>query len=185
MWDPPEDDDLRIRDALIAGREGALAEAYDTHAGAVYGLALHITRDSGTAEDIVQEVFADLWQRPERFDAARSRLRGWLCMIARRRAIDWLRRQRTRDQHRRLFAEPDVVLPYVEDAVMTSLAHKQVRKAVSELPDTHRRAILLAYYHGLTYREVGEALGIPEGTAKYRLSSALRRIAVQLASYAD
>ena len=87
MWDAPEDDDLRIRDALMAGRESALAEAYDTHAGAVYGLALHITRDTGVAEDIVQEVFADLWQRPERFDASRSRLRGWLCMISRRRAI--------------------------------------------------------------------------------------------------
>ena len=185
MWDSPEDDDQRIRDALIAGREGALAEAYDTHAGAVYGLALHITRDTGAAEDIVQEVFADLWQRPERFDASRSRLRGWLCMIGRRRAIDWLRRQRTREQYRHVVAQPDVVLPYVEDAVMTSLVHKQVRKAVNDLPDGHRRAVLLAYYQGLTYRQVGEALGIPEGTAKYRLSSALRRIAVQLADHVD
>ncbi|MET7396584.1 sigma-70 family RNA polymerase sigma factor [Dactylosporangium sp. NPDC005572] len=177
------DDDLRIRDGLLAGREDALAEAYDTHAAAVYGIALHLTRDSGVAEDIVQDVFVDLWLRPERYDPGRSRLRGWLCMISRRRAIDWLRRRRTQELHRHALAESGVVLPYVEDEVMTSLAHKQVRKAVNELPFTHRQAIVLAYYHGLTYREVGVALGIPEGTAKYRLSSALRRIAEQVAAF--
>jgi RNA polymerase sigma-70 factor (ECF subfamily) len=182
MHGPPDDNDLRIRDALTAGREQALAEAYDAHGPAVFGLVLHITSDQGCAEDIVQEVFVELWRRPERFDPTRSRLRGWLCMIARRRAIDWLRRRRTQDEYRHRFAERDLVSPYVEDDALTSIAHKEVRKAVNELPESHRQAILLAYYHGLTYREVGRALGIPEGTAKYRLSSALRRIAEQLSS---
>jgi RNA polymerase sigma-70 factor (ECF subfamily) len=181
MFDSPDEHDLRIRDAITAGGEQALAEAYDAHAPAVYGLVLHITNDQGVAEDIAQEVFIELWRRPERFDPKRSRLRGWLCMIARRRAIDWLRRRRTQEQYQHL-AESEVISPYVEDEVLTSIAHKEVRRAVNDLPPPHRQAILLAYYHGLTYREVGVALGIPEGTAKYRLSSALRRIGEQLAA---
>ena len=183
MHDTTHDTDIRLRDGLVAGREQALAEAYDTHASAVCGLALHITNDQGAAEDIAQEVFVELWRRPERFDPQRSRLRGWLCMIARPRAIDWLRRRRTQDQYRHHVAPEELIPHSVEDEAMASLAHKQVRQAVSELPHTHRQAILLAYYHGLTYREVGRVLGIPEGTAKYRLSSALRRISRHLAQH--
>ena len=79
------DDDARMRDALTAGSADALAEVYDVHASAVYGIALRITHDHGAAEDVTQDVFVELWQRPERFDPAQAPLRGWLCMIARRR----------------------------------------------------------------------------------------------------
>ena len=173
----PDENDVRLRDALIAGSEGALAEVYDTCGPLVYGMALHITRDRGAAQDIAQEVFVDLWQRPERFDPGRAGLRGWLCMIARRRGIDWLRR-RTKE-HARL-SVTDLASTGFEDDVLTSTAHKQVRRAVAELPMSHRQAIFLAYYHGLTYREVAKALSIPEGTAKWRLRNALRRIGEQL-----
>lgn len=176
-----DDSDHRIRDGLIGGREQALAEAYDLHSSAVYGLVRHITSDQTAAEDVVQEVFVELWRRPERFDPNRSRLRGWLCMIARRRAIDWIRRRRTQDQYVQRRTEADFATPCVDEEVLTSITYKQVRKAVNELPPAHRQAILLAYYQGLTYREVGVALGIPEGTAKSRLSSALRRMAERLA----
>ena len=91
-----DESDVRIRDALIAGSERALAEVYDTYGPVVYGVALHITRDQGAAEDIVQDVFVELWRRPERFDPQRAALRGWLSMLARRRGIDWVRRRRTR-----------------------------------------------------------------------------------------
>ena len=182
VFSSADDNDIRIRDGLTAGREQALAEAYDAHAPAVYGLALRITGDQGCAEDITQQVFVELWRQPERFDPKRSRLRGWLCMIARRRAIDWLRRRQTQDQYRHHVAESELIAPYVEDEVLTSLALKQVRQAVSDLPHIHQQVILLAYYQGLTYREVGRALGIPEGTAKYRLRTALRRIGDQLAA---
>ncbi len=179
---PVNDDDVRLRDELAGGYEQALAEAYDAHAAAVYGLALRITGDQGVAEDIAQEVFVELWRRPERYDPQRTRLRSWLCMIARRRAIDWLRRRGTQDHYAHMLAEPASTVGGVEDDVVTASVAKQVRSAVEELPEQHREVIVLAYYNGLTYREVAKVLEIPEGTAKSRLRSGLRRIAETLSA---
>jgi RNA polymerase sigma-70 factor (ECF subfamily) len=176
----PLHDDLRLRDALAGGCQQALAEAYDTYAPAVYGLALRITNDRGTAEDIAQEVFVELWQRPERYDPRRARLRTWLCMIARRRAIDWLRRRGTQDHYLPMLAQPDTAPMDVAEDVLTASLLKQVRAAVNDLPVLYRQVIVLAYYDGLTYREVAKALDIPEGTAKTRLRAGLRRIGEKL-----
>jgi len=174
----PDENDVRMRVALIAGSEPTLAEAYDTYGPVVYGMALQVTRDRGAAEDIAQDVFVDLWRRPERFDPHRAPLRGWLCMIARRRGIDWLRRRRAQESAR--LAGMDPPPPLLEDDLVDSTAYKQVRNAVADLPSPHREAIFLAYYQGLTYREVAQALNIPEGTAKWRLRNALRRIGERL-----
>jgi RNA polymerase sigma-70 factor (ECF subfamily) len=173
-----EENDTRLRVALIAGSEKALAEVYDTYGPIVFGVALHITRDRGAAEDIVQDVFVELWRRPERFDPKLAPLRGWLCMIARRRSIDWLRRRR--DLPDLSLTALDLASTGVEDDVLVSTAYEQVRKAVGDLPLPQRQAVFLAYYQGLTYREVAKALSIPEGTAKWRLRGALRRINDQL-----
>ncbi len=178
VLESPDDNDVRIRDGLIAGWEQTLAEVYDMYGPIVFGVALHVTRDRGAAEDIAQEVFVDLWRRPERFDPQRARLRGWLCMIARRRGIDWVRRRSNQENLR--VSTMELTSPGFEDDVLATTAHKQVRKAVADLPMLHREAIVLAYYHGLTYREVARALRIPEGTAKSRLRTALRRISDQL-----
>jgi RNA polymerase sigma factor (sigma-70 family) len=180
VLESPDANDVRIRDELIAGWEQALAEVYDAYGSVVFGVALHVTRDRGAAEDIAQDVFVDLWRRPERFDPQRGRLRGWLCMIARRRGIDWVRRTRTQQSLRLIAADPAPA--GFEDEVLASTAHKQVRKAIADLPTPHREAIVLAYYQGLSYREVAKALSIPEGTAKSRLRSALHRIGEQLAA---
>jgi len=174
----PVDNDVRLREALIAGSEQDLAEVYDTYGPVVYGVAMQMTKDAGAAEDIVQEVLVDLWRRPERFDPHRAPLGGWLCMIARRRGIDWVRHHRTQENIRAAAVAP--APNQVEEDVLASTAYRQVRQAVADLPTTHRQAILLAYYHGLTYREVAQALAIPEGTAKWRLRSALHRIGEQL-----
>jgi RNA polymerase sigma-70 factor (ECF subfamily) len=174
----PVDNDVRLRDGLLAGSEQCLAEVYDTYSPAVYGMALRMTRDPGAAEDITQEVFVDLWRRPERFDPRRAPLIGWLCMIARRRGIDWVRHHRAQEHARAATGAP--VPSQVDDDVLIVEEHRQVRRAVTDLPATDRQAILLAYYDGLTYREVARALNIPEGTAKCRLRTALRRIGEQL-----
>jgi RNA polymerase sigma-70 factor (ECF subfamily) len=179
------DDDARMREALTVGRADALAEVYDAHASAVYGIALRITHDHGAAEDVTQDVFVELWQRPERFDPGQAPLRGWLCMIARRRAIDWRRRQVTRDRYTLLLAGQAVPGPNVEEDVENSTMAKIVRAAVHDLPLLYREAIALAYYYGLTYREVAVELGIPEGTAKYRLRTGLRRIGESIAAVLD
>lgn len=90
--------DRVLHERLVAGDGEALVEVYDAHAPVVYGLAIRVTGDHTAAEDITQDVFVRLWERPEDFDPCCGRLRTWLCTVARRRAIDWIRRARTRDR---------------------------------------------------------------------------------------
>jgi len=175
------DRDTELRQRMVAGDAGALGEAYDDHAGAVFGVAWRMLGDRPSAEDIVQEVFLRLWQCPESYDPARGRLRAWLCAAARHRAIDQLRRAETYHRCLRLVAAgllarvPDPAEPAVRDAVAEA-----VRVAVGDLPEPHRTAVMLAYYGGLSYRQVAVTLGIAEGTAKSRLRLGLRALAASL-----
>ncbi|MGQ0776976.1 MAG: RNA polymerase sigma factor [Pseudonocardiales bacterium] len=174
--------DRTLRERLVAGAEDALGQVYDTHSGMVYGLALRITRDPCAAEDIVQEVFVGLWERPGAYDPDRGSLAPWLGTITRRRAIDRLRRDAVR--HRSLVAvaaeNSQVEQPDIAEGAVAADVARLVRTAVRELPEPHRLAVTLVYYDGLTYRQVAETLGIPEGTAKSRLRAALRGIATRL-----
>jgi RNA polymerase sigma factor (sigma-70 family) len=171
----------QLLDRIGAGDDLAFAQLYDGYAATVYGLALRVTRDRSAAEDITQEVFLRVWERPDSYDPARGELRPWLATVARRRSVDWLRRSTTYRRHTTALArEPVEHVEHVEDAVVRGEVAAVVRDAVERLPETNRSAILLAYYRGLTYRGVAEALGIPEGTAKSRLRAGLQRLAQEL-----
>ncbi|GIF21476.1 RNA polymerase sigma-70 factor (ECF subfamily) [Actinoplanes tereljensis] len=170
-------DDTRLRALLVAADEAALTEAYDRHAPSAYALAARITGDPCCAEDAVQEAFVELWRHPERFDPAAGSLRTWLCMLARRRAIDLLRRQSVQRTHLTRLAGQAPTEPTVEDDVLGAAQAKAVRECVRELPQLYRDAIALAYYYGLSYRQVAIELGVPEGTAKSRLRAGLRLLA--------
>jgi RNA polymerase sigma factor (sigma-70 family) len=169
----------QLRDRLIAGDETALAELYDTFGSVVYRLALRVTRDWTTAQDITQEVFVYLWEHPSRFDPDRGELRSWLSMMAYRRAVDQVRREVMRRQRQRAAAEADRdPAPQPGEQAIISWLHEMTRRAVDALPAEQRVAVRLAYFEGHTFRSVATALGIPEGTAKSRLRlglAALRR----------
>jgi RNA polymerase sigma-70 factor (ECF subfamily) len=163
--------------ALSRYNQEALAEAYRRHAGAVYGLARRLLTDDALAEEIVQEVFLRLWNRPERFDPGRGALRSYLLAQCHGRAVDLLRseqaRRRREDRDARRAAEGgyDVELQVWDLAVA-----ERMRDALATLPDVERTAIELAYYGGHSYREVAELLQAPEGTIKSRIRSGLRRL---------
>lgn len=170
---------------LRAGDETALAEVYDAHASVVFGLARRITGDAVAAEDLTQDVLVWLWQHPEAFDPARGSLRSFLATVARRRAIDWVRsaaaRRRREDGDSSTSPDP----PDPADVIATAALHAEVGTAVEDLPEPQREALVLAYYSGLTYREVAARLDIPEGTAKSRLRSALATLATRLREEGD
>ena len=138
--------------------------------------------DSGAAQDVVQDVFVELWSHPGRYDAAAGALRTYLTVLARRRAVDVLRSEPRRaarqERHHRLAPGQDQPSPC--QAVLTAEAVGLVRDAVQLLPRDQRRAIELAYFDGLSYREVALAAGIPEGTAKSRLRLALAKLETML-----
>lgn len=174
--------DREIAARLCAGDERALARVVEYHGRLVTSLVRRLTGDAGAAEEVAQEVFVTLWTRPERFDPDLGSLRTFLAVLARRRAIDWLRRQdraRRRDE-----AVSDTTAAVADDTaehVTRRSEQERVRRAVAELPGDQRRAIELAYFAGLSSREVADALAIPEGTAKSRLRLGLARLARSLA----
>lgn len=176
------------RDALLlarvrAGDDAALAAVYDEHAGLVYGLARRVTRDEELARDITQEVFAYFWEKPDRVDLARGALRSYLALLAHRRAVDEVRRSEARSRAESASGAPDEE-EGPEARVVAEAARSWGGQRVSELlgtlPAEQREAVQLAYYEGLTYVQVARALGIPEGTAKYRLRAALARLRTHL-----
>ena len=181
-------DDERLRDRLAFGDESAFIDLYEQFKNLVYTTAARVTRDGKAAEDVTQEVFLAVWQRPLAYEPAKGSLRGWLAMMAHRRAVDLVRReeaQRRRSLDGRLYAGESRGDP-VGDLVSDADAAQRLGTALQTLPSHLSRAITLAYLEGRTYREVAIELGLPEGTAKSRLREGLHRLAVALrSSHAD
>jgi len=173
-------DDGTLVTAIAAHDQGALAEAYRRHGGAVWGLARRVCRDAHIAEDVCQTVFVDLWARSERFDPSRGSLRSWLVTQAHARAVDLVRAEEAR---RRREANEARTAPAVTDlgsVLDTEELAAGVREAVQALPAAEREPILLAYFGGKTYREAAAMLGQPEGTVKSRIRAGLARLRLTL-----
>ena len=166
---------------LSSGDETALVDLYDRYAGFVYGLAVRTLVDQQAAEDVTQDVFVSVWEHPESIEPGRGTLRGFLGTLTHRRAVEAVRREEARRRRERL-ARATGDVPDIAEAVLRSDTTGKVRTALEVLPHAQRRALELAYFHGYTYRQVADVLGIPEGTAKSRLRLALARIADTLGS---
>ncbi len=155
----------------------ALAEAYRRHAGSVFALAQRLLRERPLAEEIVQEVFLRLWNRPEAFDPARGSLRSYLLAQCHGRAVDLLRSETSRRQREERDARRTAEAGYdVEHQVVDLAVAERVRGALDGLQQIERQAIELAYLGGHTYREVAMLLDEPEGTVKSRIRVGLRRL---------
>ena len=189
--------DAELVQALVEGDEGALAELYDRHAGALYRAALLRVGDRQLAEEILQDTYLALWNRAELFDPAAGSLRGWLSAIARNRAIDRLRAHGRRpppiplsavvpDGHRGAAGDEDLPVgqlidgdPSADDpAGMVDAAwlRAEVERALSDMPANERDVIRLAYYEELSQSEIAARLDWPLGTVKTRTRRALGRL---------
>jgi RNA polymerase sigma-70 factor (ECF subfamily) len=173
-----EPTDALLGARLAAGDDHALAEVFDGMAATVYGAALRVLGDSAAAEDVAQDVFVELWTRPERYDPGIGSLRTYLTVLARHRAVDLLRSELRRlarqERHHRLTPGQRQESP--GESVAAAETAGMVRAALGSLPDGQREVVELAYFQGLSYREVAVAAGIPEGTAKSRLRLALAKL---------
>lgn len=168
---------------LTAGDESALAEIYDAHSAVVFGVARRVLGDAAAAEDVCQEVFVHVWSSSASIDLDRCTLRGWLSVLAHRRAVDWVRRverARQREERSTRLGERDAQVIDLADRAGRDDAAARARRAVAGLPDDQRIALQLAFWEGRSYRQVAEVLGIPEGTAKSRIRLALSRLATVL-----
>jgi RNA polymerase sigma factor (sigma-70 family) len=178
--------DRELAGRLVAGDDEALAEVYDLYASLVYGLARRVTGSEALAAEISQEVFVAVWTAPERFDPDRGSLRAYLGMLAHRRAVEVVRSEASRAAREQAQARDAVLVESTNwgrpKAVEDEDLAARVRRAVGRLPEPQREALRLAYFGGHSYRSVASVLGIPEGTAKSRLRTALSRLTDLLAA---
>jgi len=166
--------------ALIVRRqEAALGALYDRYGRLVYTIALRITGDRETAEEVAQDVFQNVWQAAGSFQPGLGAFSSWLLGITRHRAIDATRSKRERARSREQTLDLD--WPIADDAGLESevtrrMLRDSIRAALGELPPAQRQAIELAYYGGLTRMEIAERLGEPLGTIKTRLRLGLLKL---------
>jgi RNA polymerase sigma-70 factor (ECF subfamily) len=163
---------------LAAGDDRALAEVFDEFGPVVHATARQIVGDTATAQDVVQDVFVHLWRHPQRYDAALAGLLTYLTLCARHRALDIVRSElrRAGREERQAGLLPLPRQPSPGEQVIEADTASVVRAAVSTLPPDQRRVIELAYFGGLSYRDVALRIGIPEGTAKSRVRLALAKL---------
>jgi RNA polymerase sigma-70 factor (ECF subfamily) len=179
---PPDE---QLIAAVARGDHPSLLALYDRHGRIAYGMAYRILGDAGAAEEAVQDGFLRVWRRASTFDPARGAVRSWLLTIVHHCAIDALRR--------RAGAPPVVAgldeiaarqaVPDAWSDVEGRLESERVRTAVASLPGEQRRAIEMAFFEGLTHREIAERDGLPLGTVKGRLRLGLRRLHGLLADH--
>lgn len=171
--------DLSLVNAIRSGDQSAMATLYDRHSSIVYSVALRVLQDTGAAEDVLQDIFMQLWRNPGAFDANRGNMAAWLAVIARHRAIDALRRRRPDNNFE------DVVVVVESDLASDadrSRAMDKVRGAMQVMPPPQRSALEMAYFEGLTHVEIAEKTGEPLGTIKTRIRAGLLSLRKVLAA---
>lgn len=162
---------------IDSGQQDALAETYRRHGAAVHNLARRVTGSAHLADEVTQEVFVGLWKRPGQFDADRGSLRSLLMTKTHSRAVDVVRSEEARSRRERRSAEDRASAGYDIDHYAWDLAiADRVKGSLETLRDEERLAIEMAYFDGMTYREVAEVLGEPEGTIKSRIRTGLQRL---------
>lgn len=175
---PPTDEDLVKR--IAEGDQEAFLSLYDRFSPRVYGLIVKVMGRRSEADDVLQEVMWEAWNRASRYNPALGTVTTWLLLMARSRAIDWIRRTRaaaeaTEERTRRRVAVGDDGT--VAAADFADVADPRLRAALDELPPDQRTVIGLAFLRGLTREQIAESLGIPVGTVKTRIRLGVKRLA--------
>lgn len=164
------DEDSVLLSLVQRGDEQAMASLFDRYSKIVYSVALRVLRDPASAEDVLQEIFMQIWRNPDGFIATRGSLGGWLAVVARNRSIDLLRRRKPTDS--------------VEDVVLASSCNlgneaernimiEKARVVIDQLPIEQKKTLEMAFFDGLTHSEIAEMTGDPLGTVKTRIRSGL------------
>jgi RNA polymerase sigma-70 factor (ECF subfamily) len=168
-----EADDMGLLTRIQSGDQEAMAALFDRYGTMVYSVAFRVLRDAGEAEDVMQEIFVQVWKNPGAFVSGRGSLAGWLVVVARNRSIDMIRRRRPTEPVE-LFALPSST-NLAREAERNSLVEK-IRGVMGSLPEEQRKSVELAFFEGLSHSEIAEKTGDPLGTVKTRIRLALTTI---------
>ncbi|WP_431783597.1 sigma-70 family RNA polymerase sigma factor [Streptomyces chumphonensis] len=174
----PGPDLQELMGAVARGDSDAFAGVYDRVAGPVLGLVRSVLRDPAQAEEVTQEVLVEVWRRAAHFQPEKGSAMAWIMTMAHRRAVDRVRSAQAatdREEKAALLARTPA-FDEVTEQVEARLEREQVRRCLRTLTERQRESVTLAYYRGLTYREVAELLALPLGTVKTRLRDGLIRM---------
>jgi RNA polymerase sigma-70 factor, ECF subfamily len=161
---------------VARGDENAFRRVYDETAGPVLGTVRRIVRDPAQSEEVMQEVLLEVWRTAARYDPQAGSPASWIMTLAHRRAVDRVRSEHSAARRELRAAVSVVDFDEVTEAVEATLERERVRRCLSSLTELQREAVTLAYYHGYTYREVAELLGVAVGTVKTRMRDGLIRL---------
>jgi RNA polymerase sigma-70 factor (ECF subfamily) len=167
---PQLNDDGLLLERIAAGDEDAMAVVFDRYSRIVYSVSLRVLRDPGAAEDVLQEIFMQIWRKPESFLSTRGSLGGWLAVVARNRSIDAIRRRKPSD------SVDDIALASsfnLAEESERNIMMQRARVAIQTIQPDQRKAVEMAFFDGLTHAEIAEMTGEPLGTVKTRIRTGL------------
>ncbi|MGW1465113.1 sigma-70 family RNA polymerase sigma factor [Streptomyces sp. NPDC001493] len=172
----PDLQDLLVQ--VARGDQDAFAQVYDAVCGPVLGLIRTVLRDPAQSEEVAQEVLVEVWRTAPRYQQSRGSAMNWVLTLAHHRAVDRVRSAEASAarEHRAALLDRTPAYDEVTEQVETRLEREQVRRCLRTLSELQRESVTLAYYRGLTYREVAELLAVPLGTIKTRLRDGLIRM---------
>lgn len=171
-----------LLERIARGDQNAFARLYDLLSPRVFGLILRVLVDRSQSEEVLQEVFLEIWQSAERFTPNRGQGRSWVLTIAHRRAVDRVRSsQASSDRDVRAgFRDLGVAHDGVAEQVELRIEGRKVVAALASLPEAQREALTLAYYGGYSQSEIAALVGAPLGTVKTRMRDGLSRLRVEM-----
>ena len=180
--EPGAPSDLDLMQAIQAEDPDALAQLYDRYNGILKALILRVVHNDAEADDLLQEIFMEIWKQAKNFSAQKGKPLGWMVTLARRRAIDGLRKKQAyaRAEERlqnETEQQPDAwVHNATEEAIVLSDTRVLIRKVINGLPPAQQQAIDLAFFNGMSQREIAAKTNTPLGTVKTRLELGLKKI---------
>ena len=178
-------DEIDLIKRIVQRDEKALGKLYDRYSKLLYGFILSIVKKQEEAEDVLQELFLQIWEKSSSFDVGRGNVYTWVVTLARNRAIDRIRSKQYRMQDQ---ADPDFGIdslsnpadPTPLDAVMMRERTEFIRQALQTLPKEQREAIEIAYFGGRSQSEIAAQLNVPLGTVKTRMRQGMKKLQTQL-----
>jgi len=182
-YEGPTDEQLMT--LVKGGDESAVAMLYHRHTAILRTVISRVVHNDADTDDLLQECFVELWRRAATYDETKGKLLGWLITLARRRSIDRVRRRQAYSRAEERLTEHSKCTSeefhnHVEDEANAADCAHALKKALAELPDAQREALQMAYYQGLSQREIAKKTGIPLGTIKTRLELAIRKVRATL-----
>lgn len=176
--DDPVDHVAELLQRIAAGDQGAFAELYDMLASRMFGLVLRVLVDRAQSEEVLQEVFLEIWQSAARFSPKKGQGRTWVLTMTHRRAVDRVRSSQSRVERDVRVGLRDIGVAFdgVAESVELRWEGRRVVEALRQLPDAQREALTLSYYGGYSQSEIAALTGAPLGTVKTRMRDGLARL---------